>query len=208
MSSLCIWGTSTTFGEFDLEKGGWVNRLKIYTDELFLKNGSVDLDVYNLGISGETSHEIVGRFDAEAAAREPGIIIFDVGINDAAYIKKEGRHLVEEAEFKKNIRMLVRAAKKFTDKIFLMIPRSVDESRTDPVPWRPELSYLNEDLMEYGEFIREIADEEGVKFFQPSPLLPEDYEDGLHPNAQGHEKIFQEIKKFLEDKKILPSSNF
>lgn len=204
MSSLCIWGTSTTWGAFDLEKGGWVNRLKIHTDRLFLKNTTVDIDVYNLGISGGTSHGIVERFEAEAAARNPGVVIIDAGVNDAAYIKTEKRHQVEEAEFKNNMVTLVRAAKKFTDKIFLMEPKNVDETRTNPVPWHTELSYLNKDLARYGEIVREVALAEGVRSFQLAPLLSEEYEDGLHPNAEGHEKIFQEVKKILEEEGIVP----
>ena len=34
-------------------------------------------------------------------------------------------------------------------------------------------------------------------------ITKEDLEDGLHPNAGGHEKIFQKVKDFLIENKII-----
>ena len=201
MSSLCIWGTSITWGSFDTEKGGWVNRLRLHFDI-----NDIYLNVYNLGIAGETSAGILERFEVEAKAREPGIVVFDVGINDAAYVRAENRHQVEEEQFENNLKLLAEKAKQFTEKIFLIAPKGVDESRTDPIPWHPELSYFNKDIARYADIVRKVGEETGATCIEIGELQADDLYDGLHPNARGHEKIFQEIKKFLEKEKILPRS--
>ncbi len=33
------------------------------------------------------------------------------------------------------------------------------------------------------------------------PLEKEDFDDGLHPNAAGHEKIFEQVRDFLIEKR-------
>lgn len=35
---------------------------------------------------------------------------------------------------------------------------------------------------------------------EKSPLSDEDFNDGLHPNATGHEKIFAKVREFLIEK--------
>lgn len=44
---ICIFGDSITWGTSDSEKGGWVERLKVYFGEKY------DIDVYNLGVFPE-----------------------------------------------------------------------------------------------------------------------------------------------------------
>jgi lysophospholipase L1-like esterase len=44
----------------------------------------------------------------------------------------------------------------------------------------------------------------GVSFIDVFDLLTlDDFNDGLHPNAQGHEKIFQAVKAFLLKKNLV-----
>ena len=46
--TICIFGDSITWGAYDPEQGGWATRLRNY----FEKQDN-DVDVYNLGISGD-----------------------------------------------------------------------------------------------------------------------------------------------------------
>ncbi len=48
---ICIFGDSITWGACDYEKGGWVERLKIY----FLEHTD-NIEVYNLGVSDDDSN--------------------------------------------------------------------------------------------------------------------------------------------------------
>ena len=52
--------------------------------------------------------------------------------------------------------------------------------------------------------LNEIAEKEGVHYIYMYDLLcKEDFIDGLHPNASGHEKIFEKVKDFLIEKKLI-----
>ena len=52
--------------------------------------------------------------------------------------------------------------------------------------------------------MREVCAEHQVLFLDVFGLLEnEDLDDGLHPNVRGHEKLFQRIKDFLLDNRII-----
>lgn len=94
---ICIWGASSTYGVGDQTLGGWINRLRLYFD-----NKKADhYRIYNLGISGEPTTNLLKRFEAEADARDPEIIIFGLGANDASYLVNEKRTLTSIEEYEK-----------------------------------------------------------------------------------------------------------
>ena len=62
--TLTVFGDSITFGKGDTLEQGWCGRLKKYFEN---KGGNHRL--YNLGISGETTKDVLERFDVEAKAR-------------------------------------------------------------------------------------------------------------------------------------------
>ncbi len=196
METICVFGASIVWGAYDSEKGGWVNRLRLFLGD--------KADVYNLGISGDTTNDLLERFDAEAKARQPTIVIFSIGTNDSIYNAQTGKQLVPLEEFGKNMQKLVDKAKKFTKKVVLMGCMSVDESRTRPIPWVKSYHYINQTLMQYDRKIKEVAEKNNVQYLPVSGLLQNDeLEDGLHPNAKGHEKIFAKVKEFLIENKIV-----
>ena len=85
-------------GAWDLEKGGWVNRLKIYYDLKASSNFYVT--VYNLGIDGDDTSLLLKRFDLECKARDPKIIIFDICSNDT-YTNSNGKVNVSLKQYEK-----------------------------------------------------------------------------------------------------------
>jgi acyl-CoA thioesterase-1 len=197
--TLCVFGTSITWGAWDRERSGWVERLKLYC---FSKEN--EYEVYNLGISGDFSGDVLKRFDSEAEARKPNIIIFEVGGNDALYIESEGREAVSIDKFRDNLTKLARKARTYTNKIFFLGLKYVDESKTTPIPWETNYHYTNKNNKAYDDIIREVCGSEEVVYIPRLDLLNKrDLEDGLHPNARGHEKIFQQVKKFLEEEKLI-----
>jgi acyl-CoA thioesterase I len=192
---ICIFGASSTWGAWDPEKGGWVNRLRLY-----LESQDSYFELYNLGVSGDTTNEILKRFDVEAEARKPDILIFSIGDNDAVYIKSQDKHLVPLQKYEENVQILIDKSKKFTDKIFLLGSKGVDESKTTPIPWEKDYSYKNEDLMAYNKKTKEIAEKNGIHFLDFfGSLNNEDFDDGLHPNSKGHQKLFLKTKELLSN---------
>jgi len=195
---MLVFGASSTWGAWDFEKGGWVNRLR-----LFLDNRETEdyFEVYNLGISGDNTRGLLKRIEIECEARNPTTIIISIGENDSA---KNSYVYVPLEEFEKNMLKIIKISKKITSKIILLGTKRVDESKTNPVPWDKSVSYTNKDFEEYDKVIMKVAKKEKISYLKMSDLMnKEDLEDGIHPNIKGHEKIFQRVKDFLINKKII-----
>ena len=205
---ICIFGTSVTWGAWDKEKGGWVNRLKIYffnTPNTF---------IYNLGIESNTTENIITRFNNEAEERfwknsenenykEDNICIFDVGKNDSIYIKSKDNNWVKLDKFEKNLNELIEKAKKFSSRIVFIGPAKIDELET--IPWEETgESYCNENIEKYNLVIKSVCQKNKIHFISMINLLKkQDLSDGLHPNEKGHQKIFKKVKDFLLDNKLV-----
>ncbi|MDO8436493.1 MAG: SGNH/GDSL hydrolase family protein [bacterium] len=58
--NICIFGDSITWGAYDPQNGGWVNRLRNYFEVQ-----DEDIDVYNLGISGDSTTDLFGNIEME-----------------------------------------------------------------------------------------------------------------------------------------------
>lgn len=197
--TICIFGASSTWGAGDYEKLGWANRLR-----LFLDSENYGIFTYNLGVSGDTTNELLKRFDVEAEARQPTLIIFSIEDNDSIYIKSQNKQMVSLQQFEKNLQKLIDKAKKFTEFIIFLSCKKVDETKTKPIPWEIDYYYTNQNLNLYNQQIREVANKNKVHYLELFNLLKnEDFEDGLHPNSKGHQKLFLKVKDFLLDKKLL-----
>jgi lysophospholipase L1-like esterase len=196
MNTICVFGDSTAWGAWDLEKGGWVSRLWLYIGR---RDDQHYLELYNLSVSGGTSKMILDRFESEAKYRwDADGLIFQTGGNDAAINNDTGRSMVELDEFKQNIRELIKRAQKKTKNIMFVSLKNCDESKTNPVSWT-NITYLNHNLSIYNAAMKEVCREYGVLFLQLSDLDNNDFYDGLHPNAKGHEKLFLQVRDFLKD---------
>lgn len=193
MKSICIFGDSTAWGAWDLEKGGWVNRLWFHVAK---REDDNYVEVYNCSVSGGTTDTILERFESEAKIRNADAIIFQTGGNDAAYEHTPGNYLVAPEKFKKNMEEIIRRAKKITNNIIFMDLKNCDESKTMPVPWI-DIYYTNKNIQKYSEIMKEVCQKNNVLFLDLELLNNDDFDDGLHPNANGHEKIFVQVKDFL-----------
>ncbi len=191
-SSICIFGDSTAWGAWDLEKGGWVNRLWLDTG---IREDDDYVEIYNCSISGGTSDTILERFENEAKIRNADALIFQTGGNDASYENTPDNFLVPIDIFRENIEKIITKAQQITDKIIFMDLKNCDESKTMPVSWI-NIFYTNENITRYSKVMEEVCNKNGVLFMNINTLENNDFEDGLHPNSSGHEKIFQQVKSF------------
>ena len=64
MTTVLVYGDSTVQGFWDTE-GGWVQRLRSYLDKKFLNNPDCYYPLFNLGVSGDTSKDLLERFQGE-----------------------------------------------------------------------------------------------------------------------------------------------
>lgn len=197
-----IFGDSITRGACDRELGGWADRLKQYLAKEEDENNY--FEVFNLGIGGDNSDELLKRFANENGARDPNVIIIAIGINDSQYFNTRDNPRVPLERFESNILEIIKQAKKFTEKIIFVGLTKVDESNMMPTPWHADKYYDNKNVSIYNNKIKEICDKNKLLFVEMMDILnDDDLEDGLHPNSRGHEKMFLRIKDFLLDNKIV-----
>jgi lysophospholipase L1-like esterase len=195
-TSICIFGDSTAWGAWDTEKGGWVNRLWLYTGE----KTAGECEIYNLSISGGTTQTILDRFESESKIREADAIIFQSGGNDSYLKGKNGPSKIPIEKFKSNVEEIIKRAKAITPNIIFVGFKNVDESKTTPVSWK-DIYYVNSEIKKYDAVMEAACKENGVPHLNIfGSLETDDFSDGLHPNTSGHKKLFEKVRNFLETK--------
>lgn len=214
MARFLIFGDSIAYGCWDKE-GGWTVRLRKYLDEIYFSNQkeSESYRVYNLAIDGSTTQEVLTRVEFEIQqirfeTDKQFVLIFAVGINDSQVITSDNSPRVEEKEFKNNIMKLINIGTKNSAKIIFLGLNPIDETKVNPMPWAPDRSYRNKSVEKYNSIIKLICQEQGVYFINVNEKFKNlDYkkllDDGAHPNSEGHKKIFEIVRDFLIEKKII-----
>lgn len=173
----CFFGDSVTQASY--VKRGWVDLLRIYLEEKYTED---DVSVFNLGINGNTTYDILKRFEAESKPRNPTSIIFAIGINDTKFDN--------ENQFENNIKNIIEKAKRFNSDITfigLVLGNDIVEENFSLVKTK-----------RYNQIMKDIAKSEKCRFIELfDKLEPGDFIDRLHPNEKGHQKMFEEIKKYF-----------
>ena len=171
-----------------------------------LKNPEFDYSVYNLGISGDTSNDLLERFEFEIKQRlhkeDEIILIFAIGINDSQFIYSKNNFSVLADKFQRNIKQCISFSGKISNKTVFIGLTPVDKSKTLPIPWDADKSYENKYISNYNNIIKSICREKQIYFLDMfKEFKKTDYkellEDGLHPNSEGHQKMFEIVRDFL-----------
>ncbi len=190
-------GASTFFGRVDPQGGGFIGRLKTWHESNHRKNR-----VYNLGISSETSTDLLKRLISECTPRKPDLIILGASSNDARRVgSKEAPCETPLDQYADNLRKLIQQATLFCP-VLVMIGHPIDDARTKPVQGTNKY-FSNVDLEKYFDVTRKTCQAEKIPCLDIyNELVGSDFrlglwEDGLHPNAVGHQKIFKMLQEFL-----------
>ncbi len=192
--TFCIFGDSVTQGSY--VKTNWVEYLKQYLESKY-KNDYIS--VFNLGINGNTTADIVKRFDNEAATRNPTSVIYAIGVNDSSYEKEITNTSVKEDNYRSNLNTLIAKAKRFTNDITFIGLVLGDDSILKPFPESSTGKCYDASVVKkYDVNISNIASTNGCRFISVLNKLDfNDFEDGLHPNDIGHKKMFEVIKNYF-----------
>lgn len=206
-----IFGASSAQGYWD-SQGGWADRLKHYYDELQMQDWSIEQPrVINLGVSGDDSAAILKRIGPESKAREneKGLsIIVQVGSNNAV---EQNGHLGSTIEkYQADLETIIKKVEEFTYKIIVVGFPAVDETRTNPVEWA-DLYFKNEKILKFEKAAQETSEKVDVPFvaihqeFLKKMAAGDNLQahDGLHPNSEGHQLIFELVRPQL-DKVLKP----
>ncbi|MCK5466035.1 hypothetical protein KAI56_00865 [Candidatus Parcubacteria bacterium] len=177
-----------------------------------LKDPKFDYSVYNLGISGDNSDDLLERFEFEIKQRlhkeDEIIFVFAIGINDSQFIYSKNNFSVLADKFQQNIKQFINFSGKISNKTIFIGLTPVDKSKTSPIPWDTDKSYENKYISNYNNIIKSICREKQVYFINMfDEFNKTDYkellEDGLHPNSKGHQKMFEIVRDFLVGEGII-----
>jgi lysophospholipase L1-like esterase len=211
MAVIYCFGDSITYGAWDIEKGGWANRLRAHFDDLQLRNPDLYYLVYNLGIPGERTDGFIKRFESELAARQKGgrgpagpgeaTFIFAFGANDYVFIPDKNDFVTSKEEFMQRMQTAIDIAKKHSSNIVLLNITPANEAICAKNYGNRKLR-LNKNVELYNGYITELARSNGCKlvgvysaFASSGEVMLS--EDGIHPNEKGHQLIFERVKEAI-----------
>jgi len=182
-----VWGDSLVHGGNDLEHGGWATRQKLY-----LMRRKLGDHVFDLGIGSNNSQDVLERLVPELRARQLFIdyVLISVGLNDLAYDIK----LTTPDTFQANLAAIASCVRDANKWLYLLTitPTNV----VSVAAWE-----------ERNDIIRHIAEASGAGIIVFSACLTlVELPDGVHPTAEGHDKIFHVVKDaLLRDGAIRPA---
>lgn len=201
---LFLFGDSITQGYWD-SKGGWADRIRSYVLEQDVNNNFNHYHgVYNLGIDGNTTQQVLDRFENEVKARlwkdAEYAFIFAVGTNDTV-IQRGGRMLTDPSRYANQIKQLHSKASKYSSKIAFINLLPVDEALTNPLPNSTSgKCYTNERIESFNSTLEAQCNSLNVtvidarsSFIESDNLLA----DGLHPNDEGHKAIYEKSSQIV-----------
>ncbi|GEM_PF-359317 len=145
--------------------------------------------VLNRGVSGERTDEILKRFDSDALAHEPNIVIVMAGVNDLS----QG---YEPAWVKKHLTQIYRRA--IAQKINVLACTIIPYNGATPGV-QERMKEVNKWIMEYSELIgagncdtyKAMEDKK-----RPGRLIST--KDGLHPDIEGYQILGEKITGCLD----------
>ena len=202
----CFIGDSITNGTGDGTMLGWPGHLCAAE----VRAGH-DLTYYDLGIRGDTSADLLPRWQAEVTARLPAVlncaIVFNFGLNDAT--DQQDGIRVHLGDSIKNARAMLSAAKAMHPTLWVG-PTPVDDTR---MPLTTEEGHVrdkrNARTADYNLGFRALADELEIPYLDMMSALINDaawpgmLADGLHPAPDGHRRMAGIVGAWLAWRKLL-----
>ncbi len=194
-----IIGDSITYGIGDFKSGGYSTMFKnfiVNKDDSKICNNLVHV----VGFPGDTSNDILNKLDniLDSFIHDEfdNIIILSIGINDTQEFN--GNYKTSVNKYKSNIEII---AKKITDKGFSLIILGLTRIESDKkFLWKPNKYYDNSVIFEYDTELEKLCRENKIKYIPMQDVLQKkDFIDGLHPNQNGHKKIFERIKEYTNE---------
>ena len=204
-----IIGDSISYGIGDFESGGWATMFKKYItsqDDSKVCNNFVHIACF----PGATSTDILNRIDSIYNSFKHfefnNIVILAVGINDTQEFNGNNNSSLEQ--YKSNIEKISKyVLEQNATLVILGITRIESDER---FIWKPNKYYDNQVISKYDNDIQAILEfdkelnrfclNNRIKYIPMQDVLEkEDYIDGLHPNHNGHIKMFERVKKYLNN---------
>ena len=153
----------------------------------------LDTKIINTGVSGNTTGDLLGRWQKDCTEHRPDVLSILIGINDLWRQHAEKVDLplaVYPEEYESNYRRILTAVKENCDaKVILIEPFMFTNNTDNP---------MFAGLKDYRNVVRVLADEFGTALLELQSLIndtllhvtPEKFsEDFVHPSLQAHQWI-------------------
>lgn len=182
--------------------GGLGDGYVLFTEALIdSKYTKHQIRVTNMGISGNTSRDLLSRWQTDVIDLKPDWVTILIGINDIwrkfDRPKQKEIHVPIE-EYKENVKSMIERTKEAGSKVVLMTPFYLEPNKEDAMRAMSD---------QYGQICIELAREYGLilvdlqsRFNEfmvnnyPAVLSP----DRVHPNTVGHMMIANEFLKAVD----------
>ncbi len=170
------------------------NYLSAYYPEIFVR-------VTNSGISGNTSRDLLSRWQRDVLDLNPDYISICIGINDV-WRQFDSPAMPDQAvspeEYEENLTKMILSAKDRVKKIYLMTPYYMEPNRQDPMRARMDT---------YGAVVKKLADRYGCTFIDLQAMFDSYFRyrhssyiawDRIHPNLIGATLIAREFLRHCD----------
>lgn len=197
---LCIafLGDSITVGDGDAQATGWPSRLMAATSP-----NPAKMHCYNLGIGGNLIADVAARCRAELSTRLTGRdgagTVIMIGVNDALRASATTNTIsLDKDALSQNLTQIINAGQAYGPTIVI-----------EPTPVLPDLvrddggigEVILAKLVEVNAVLRKVCATFEVPLILQTDALSKDFEfvsaltlgDGLHPNAQGYDRIAEHV---------------
>ncbi|NDJ55303.1 MAG: SGNH/GDSL hydrolase family protein [Chloroflexi bacterium] len=173
--------------------------VKTVTDWLGALYPSYRLQVLNRGINGDTTRDLLGRWQTDVIAEQPQWVLIYIGVNDAwRLVEGLDDEAVRVPEFLENYRSLLTQTRNESNaRMILVEPFIAETDHTDP---------FRNVLSEYQEAVHQVAYDYALSvvklqsaFDRGMIYQPWRYwtTDRVHPTDVGHTLIAKEIFKII-----------
>jgi len=153
------------------------------------------IEVFNAGISGNTTIDALGRLDVDVLAHTPHLVTVMFGLNDMTRVPMQ--------DFETNLATIIKKCRDAGAEVMLCTPNSVIDT-----PSRPTVK-----LIEYVEGIRRVGERERIPvvdcYAAYEAVQSEDpfkwlmmMSDEIHPNMVGHKLIAETIAQAISGKPV------
>jgi len=214
---ISVFGSSIMEGRIGADTAAerWYNILQAKLSERF---PAICFPIVNGAVGGESTREIMRRFDGDVLAYSPDYLLVMVGGNNSDYANPE--RIVPPEEARRLVEDMLRRTPAKTRVVGIIFGPVINELHgcsRNPVfleAFRKNgVAGVNEQLEPYRRLFRECIRQHGLpsldlyETFKDAPehyLLP----DGIHLNKHGHavfaQKIFETLERLLIEKEAIP----
>ena len=99
---------------------------------------------------------------------------------------------------------LINQAQQFSKKIIFLGLTNVVESLVMPLPDTQNEYYRLKNIAAYNQHLQEVCQKNNLPFLDVLDLLSDaELEDGLHPDSNGHEKMYLIVRDYILNNRLI-----